>query len=48
MTLTVFDAVELVGHLPYYGFLAVMLIWTPLHDDRKLWVQGLRGELPNP
>lgn len=41
LTLTIFDWVELVGHLPFYGALAVLLIWTPSNEDQRLWLQGL-------
>jgi uncharacterized membrane protein YphA (DoxX/SURF4 family) len=43
MSLTVFDWVELVGHLPMYGVMAVLLIWTPAEEDQRLWVQGVLG-----
>src|SRR5262245_60790099 len=41
LTLTIFDWVELIGHLPFYGALAVLLIWTPEESD--LWIKGLQG-----
>ena len=41
LTLTIFDWVELIGHLPFYGALAVLLIWTPEESD--LWTKGLLG-----
>jgi hypothetical protein len=45
LTLTVFDWVELVGHLPIYGAFAALLIWD--RDSRALWLRGLReGPLP--
>jgi hypothetical protein len=43
MTLTVFNWVELLGHLPLYGVMAVLLIWTPTEEDQHLWVQGVLG-----
>ena len=43
MTLTVFNWVELLGHLPLYGVMAVLLIWTPTEEDQRLWVQGVLG-----
>jgi uncharacterized membrane protein YphA (DoxX/SURF4 family) len=48
MTLTIFNWVELVGHLPMYGVMAVLLIWTP--QDEKLWEAGIlgRGEIEAP
>lgn len=47
MTLTVFNWSELIGHLPIYGVLAVLVIWTPSEENRRLWLDGLRkGPLP--
>jgi uncharacterized membrane protein YphA (DoxX/SURF4 family) len=43
LTLTIFDWVELVGHLPFYGALAVLLVWTPSEQDQGLWMSGLKG-----
>jgi hypothetical protein len=40
LSLTVFNWTELVGHLPIYGALAVLLVCLPL--DRPLWLKGLR------
>jgi hypothetical protein len=42
MTLTIFNWVELVGHLPIYGILAVLLLWTPGQENREIWLRGLR------
>jgi hypothetical protein len=41
MTLTIFDWVELVGHLPLYGVMAVLLVWTPAEAEQRLWVRGV-------
>jgi uncharacterized membrane protein YphA (DoxX/SURF4 family) len=41
MTLVVFNWVELVGHLPIYGAMAVLLIWTPDLEEQRLWIQGV-------
>ena len=41
MSLTVFSWVELVGHLPLYGVMAMLLVWTPQEDDQRLWVEGV-------
>jgi uncharacterized membrane protein YphA (DoxX/SURF4 family) len=41
MTLTIFSWVELVGHLPLYGVMAVLLVWTPDEEDERLWVEGV-------
>jgi len=43
MTLTVFNWHELLGHLPIYGAMAVLLIWTPDPEDQRLWVRGVLG-----
>jgi uncharacterized membrane protein YphA (DoxX/SURF4 family) len=43
MTLTIFDWVELVGHLPLYGVMAVLLVWTPAEAEQRLWVRGVLG-----
>ena len=42
LTLTVFNWTELVGHLPIYGTFAVLLIWSPGHENLALWLNGLR------
>lgn len=47
LTLTVFNYTELVGHLPIYGILAVLLIWEPGRKNLALWLRGLR-EAPRP
>jgi hypothetical protein len=45
LTLTVFDWVELVGHLPIYGAFAALLVWD--RSSLPLWLRGLRdGPLP--
>jgi uncharacterized membrane protein YphA (DoxX/SURF4 family) len=41
MTLTVFNWVELVGHLPLYGVMAMLLVWTPDQEDQRLWIEGV-------
>jgi uncharacterized membrane protein YphA (DoxX/SURF4 family) len=41
LTLTVFSWVELVGHLPFYGAIAALLVWTPDAEDGELWIRGL-------
>jgi uncharacterized membrane protein YphA (DoxX/SURF4 family) len=43
LTLTIFSWVELVGHLPIYGVMAVLLIWTPSEKSGRLWVRGVLG-----
>lgn len=42
MTLTIFNWTELIGHLPIYGTLAVLLIWSPGLENLRLWLSGLR------
>jgi hypothetical protein len=41
LTLTVFNWVELVGHLPFYGIMALLLVWVGDERDRELWVAGV-------
>ena len=41
LTLTIFDWVELIGHLPFYAAMAFLLVWTP--EEHDLWIKGLRG-----
>jgi len=42
LTLTYFDTTELIGHLPIYGIMALLLIWIPGRANRDEWIQGLR------
>lgn len=42
LTLTIFNWTELIGHLPIYGTLAVLLIWSSGHENLSLWLNGLR------
>ncbi len=42
LTLTVFNWTELIGHLPIYGTLAVLLVWSPGEANGTLWLRGLR------
>lgn len=49
LTLTVFNWTELVGHMPIYGVLAVLLIWEPGDKNLRLWSKALRGNAsPSP
>ena len=41
LTLTYFNAVELIGHLPIYGIMALLLIWIPGGANRDAWVAAL-------
>ena len=43
MTLTIFNWVELVGHLPLYGVMGILLVWTPREEDQRAWVLGTLG-----
>lgn len=43
LTLTVFDWVELVGHLPFYAGMALLLVWEPGRANLEVWLHGLRG-----
>lgn len=42
MTLTIFNWTELVGHLPIYGTLAALLVWSTGSENLALWLGGLR------
>jgi hypothetical protein len=42
LTLTIFNWTELIGHLPIYGTLAVLLVWSPGRENLRLWLSGLR------
>ena len=49
LTLTVFGWQELVGHLPYYGIMALLLIWPGGKENEELWRRGLHETaLPTP
>jgi hypothetical protein len=41
LTLTFFRWHELAGHLPFYGALAALMVWTPAADDQVLWMRGV-------
>jgi uncharacterized membrane protein YphA (DoxX/SURF4 family) len=36
MTLTIFSWEELIGHLPLYGVMAVLLVWVPAEEDLQM------------
>ncbi len=47
LTLTIFDWTELIGHLPIYGTMAVLLIWENSTQNTELWLRGMReGPMP--
>lgn len=43
LTLTIFSWVELVGHLPIYGIMAILLVWSPSEKTHRLWQRGVLG-----
>ncbi len=43
LTLTIFSWVELVGHLPIYGIMAILLVWAPSEKTHRLWQRGVLG-----
>jgi hypothetical protein len=43
ITLTMFLWRELLGHLPLYGAMGILLVWTPKEDDQQLWIRGVLG-----
>lgn len=45
LTLTLFQWEELIGHLPVYGVMAVLLIWGTGPDNLSLWLRGIRERL---
>ncbi|GAC1429172.1 MAG: hypothetical protein NVSMB5_23700 [Candidatus Velthaea sp.] len=45
LTLSVFNQVELIGHLPIYGIMALLLIWIPGRRNLDEWVDGVSHPL---
>jgi len=45
LTLTLFQWEELIGHLPVYGVMAVLLVWGTGPDNASLWLKGVRERL---
>jgi uncharacterized membrane protein YphA (DoxX/SURF4 family) len=45
LTLTLFAWEELIGHLPIYGVMAVLLVWGVGAKNLFLWTEGLRERL---
>lgn len=43
MTLTIFNWIELVGHLPIYGIMALLLVWQSNRENTQRWVEGLQS-----
>jgi uncharacterized membrane protein YphA (DoxX/SURF4 family) len=48
LTLTLFSWVELVGHLPIYGIMAVLLVWAPSEKTSQLMRRGIFGDEKEP
>ncbi|GAC1384407.1 MAG: hypothetical protein NVSMB42_02360 [Herpetosiphon sp.] len=42
LTLTIFNWSELIGHLPIYGAMSVLLLWQASRVTDETWVHGLR------
>jgi hypothetical protein len=42
LTLTIFNWTELIGHLPIYGAMSVILIYVFTKQTEDIWVKGLR------
>lgn len=42
LTLTIFNWTELIGHLPIYGAMSVILIYASNRETEDIWVHGLR------
>ncbi|WP_200900294.1 hypothetical protein [Rubrobacter aplysinae] len=45
LTLTLFQWEELIGHLPIYGAMAVLLVWGTGPGNISLWLKGVRERL---
>ena len=43
LTLSVFNQVELAGHLPFYGIMALLLVWETGAENRREWLAGVSG-----
>jgi uncharacterized membrane protein YphA (DoxX/SURF4 family) len=46
LSLTVFNWAELVGHLPFYGAIAFLFVWTSDEEETRLWRQGVSAAPP--
>ena len=44
LTVSIFNWTELVGHLPIYGLLFVMLVWDARPAEQSVVIRGYRGE----
>ena len=43
LTLSVFNQTELAGHLPFYGIMALLLVWDTDSENRREWLAGVSG-----
>ena len=43
LTLSVFNQTELAGHLPFYGIMALLLVWETGDENRREWLDGVSG-----
>lgn len=43
LTLSVFNQTELAGHLPFYGIMALLLVWESGGENRREWLAGVSG-----
>jgi len=43
LTLSVFNQTELAGHLPFYGIMALLLVWESGSENRREWLAGVLG-----
>lgn len=48
LTLAIFHWQELTGHLPFYGVLAVLLIWSGDEQDQRLWTAAVAAPSKTP
>ncbi len=47
LTLSIFNVTELVGHLPIYGIMAMLLVWEPGRPETaRDWIAGLTRSAP--
>jgi uncharacterized membrane protein YphA (DoxX/SURF4 family) len=45
LTLSVFNQTELAGHLPFYGIMALLLVWETGSENRREWLAGVSGNV---
>ncbi len=44
-SLVVFRAAELIGHLPFYAALGLLLVWTMTEEDQRLFCEGVSPKM---